>query len=120
MNPPWENDDGSTNTQGFLEAYKADDNVFWRADVGHIQNVLDDLIYRLEGFEKIRVFLNHAGRGESVHLAVQRVANAILEEGPFPEWHRQMMRLHRDQWPTLWTALDELVHAATGRVPLRK
>lgn len=30
--PPWENDDGSTNVEGFLGAYAADDNTFWRAD----------------------------------------------------------------------------------------
>jgi hypothetical protein len=44
----WENPDGSTNVDGFLEAYKHDDNTYWRADPGHIQNVLDELIQRLE------------------------------------------------------------------------
>jgi hypothetical protein len=41
---PWENEDGSTNADGFLEAYEADSNTFWRADIGHIMNVLDYLI----------------------------------------------------------------------------
>jgi len=46
--PPWENEDGSTNVDGFLAAYAADDNTFWRCDLGHIMNVLDDLIDRLD------------------------------------------------------------------------
>jgi hypothetical protein len=47
MLTPWANDDGSTNVEGFLAAYAADDNTFWRAETGHIQNVLDELIARL-------------------------------------------------------------------------
>ena len=46
---PWENEDGSTNVEGFLEAYEKDDNVFWRADIGHIQNVLESLIDEVNG-----------------------------------------------------------------------
>jgi len=45
---PWENEDGSTNVEGFLEAYAENDNVFWYADTGHVQNVIDDLIARHE------------------------------------------------------------------------
>jgi hypothetical protein len=41
---PWENEDGSTNVQAFLAAYEKDDNTFWRADMGHVMNVLDWLI----------------------------------------------------------------------------
>jgi hypothetical protein len=48
MSNPWEYADGSTNVDGFLAAYAEDDKVFWRADSGHIQNVLDELIDRLE------------------------------------------------------------------------
>jgi hypothetical protein len=36
-----------TDVDGFLAAYEADDNIFWRADIGHIQNVVDELINRL-------------------------------------------------------------------------
>lgn len=45
---PWENADGSTNVDGFLKAYAEDDNTFWRAETGHIQNVLDTLLDRLD------------------------------------------------------------------------
>ena len=48
MSEPWMYQDGSTDVDGFLEAYEKDDNVFWRADMGHIMNVLDALIERLE------------------------------------------------------------------------
>jgi hypothetical protein len=45
---PWENEDGSTNVDGFLDAYAEDDNIFWRVELGHIQNVLDALVERIE------------------------------------------------------------------------
>lgn len=41
---PWLNEDGSTDTDGFLRAYSVDGNVFWDADQGHVMNVMDDLI----------------------------------------------------------------------------
>jgi hypothetical protein len=46
--PPWENEDGSTNVDGWIAAYKEDNNTFWRAEQGHIMNVMDELIDRLE------------------------------------------------------------------------
>jgi len=45
---PWENEDGSTNVDGWLAAYADDDNTFWRTEQGHIMNVVDELIDRLE------------------------------------------------------------------------
>ena len=45
--PPWVNDDGSTNVDGWLAAYAEDSNTFWRTDSGHIMNVVDELIERL-------------------------------------------------------------------------
>lgn len=48
MKRPWENEDGSTNVDGWLAAYAADDNTFWRTEPGHIMNVVDELIDRLE------------------------------------------------------------------------
>jgi len=33
-----------TDVDGFLTAYRTDDNVFWRAEQGHVQNVLDELV----------------------------------------------------------------------------
>jgi len=48
---PWENEDGSTNVDGWLAAYAADNNNFWRTDTGHIMNVVDALIERLDVWE---------------------------------------------------------------------
>ena len=45
---PWENEDGSTNVDGFLKAFSEDDNVFWRMPSGHHLNVIEELIERLE------------------------------------------------------------------------
>jgi hypothetical protein len=47
-NCPWENPDGSTNVDGWLTAYAEDDNTFWRTESGHIMNVVDELIGRLD------------------------------------------------------------------------
>ena len=40
-------DNAPTNVDQFLEMYKENDNVFWYVSQGHIQNVLDELINRL-------------------------------------------------------------------------
>ena len=49
---PWVNADGSTNVNGWLAAYADDDNTFWRTDTGHIMNVVDALIERLDGVKE--------------------------------------------------------------------
>lgn len=45
---PWINKDGSTNVDEFLRAYEVNDSVFWASESGHHQNVIDELIDRLE------------------------------------------------------------------------
>lgn len=44
---PWVDANGATDVDAFLAAYAEDDNNFWRADIGDIMNVLDELIERL-------------------------------------------------------------------------
>lgn len=44
-----------------------------------------------------------------VYEAATKVARAIRNEGPQPEWHRGVMERHRQEWPTLWKALDDLL-----------
>ena len=34
---------------------------------------------------------------------------AIMDEGSHPLHHRQVMARHRQEWPVLWKAVDELV-----------
>jgi hypothetical protein len=50
---PWLNEDGSTDVDGFLRAYAIDNNTFWRCDQGHIMNVLDELIDRLDSYPSV-------------------------------------------------------------------
>lgn len=45
--PPWIDEDGATDPEGWIAAYLDDDNVFWRTDTGHLMNVIDYLIDRL-------------------------------------------------------------------------
>jgi hypothetical protein len=45
---PWLDENFCTDVDGFLAAYAKDDNVFWKVDTGHLQNVIDTLIERLE------------------------------------------------------------------------
>ena len=46
--------------------------------------------------------------------AALAVLHAIANPGPHPDYHRQVMELHRAEWPTLWRALDDLSRAAGG------
>ncbi len=41
----WDND-APTDVDRWLEIYSQDSSLFWSCSVGHIQNVLDELIYR--------------------------------------------------------------------------
>jgi hypothetical protein len=92
MTDPWENEDGSTNVEGFLAAYAEDDNTFWRAAQGHIMNVLDDAIDRLETATRHR----DAWRADAKQLA-GAVVKHIARYGVLYD-------------PDLRTALDD--HAA--------
>lgn len=48
---------------------------------------------------------------ERMHAAVEAVVNAWAVSGPHPEYHRfEQARLGR-KWPTLQTAITNLVHA---------
>ena len=34
------------------------------------------------------------------------VREAITNEGSHPSFHRKVMRKHKEEWPTLWAALE--------------
>ena len=40
---------------------------------------------------------------------INEIVNAIIVEGPRPDYHRSLLKRHRSQWPTLWAALDKLI-----------
>lgn len=44
----------------------------------------------------------------SLRIAIDRVVEAIENEGPNPKWHRRILYTHRTQWPYLWKCLDML------------
>ena len=48
---------------------------------------------------------------------IERVRNAIQNEGQHPPLHRELMRRHRLEWPTLWRALDELLIVPPAQEP---
>jgi len=54
VNDYWtpEDDAKGTNVDRWLELYTKDDNNFWRSACGHHQNVIDELIDRLEQADK--------------------------------------------------------------------
>lgn len=41
--------------------------------------------------------------------AIDEVRQAVRVEGSHPDHHRQVMRRHRQEWPTLWAAIDALI-----------
>lgn len=50
----WTDEDEAkgTDVDRWLEIYAKDDNMFWISSAGHHQNVIDELIYRLEQADK--------------------------------------------------------------------
>jgi hypothetical protein len=89
MSDPWVNDDGSTNVDGFLAAYEVDDNVFWAAANGHVQNVLDEVIERAKRAQDAALQAGRErqyARDEARHLR-QELRGVLDNEGlPYPEW----------------------------------
>lgn len=43
----WDNSE-PTDVDRWLEIYAQDDNVFWATDTGHLMNVIDELIERIQ------------------------------------------------------------------------
>ena len=46
---------------------------------------------------------------ERFHALINNLANAIEIQGPSPAYHLSMMERHRNEWPTLWRAIDALL-----------
>lgn len=51
-------------------------------------------------------------RNSELQKAAEQVARAIMDEGIMPGYHHEVMARHRQEWPTLWRALDKLVRRA--------
>jgi hypothetical protein len=44
-----------------------------------------------------------------VTVAIERVRDAIENEGINPEYHREVMRTFQQEWPSLWRAIKHLL-----------
>jgi hypothetical protein len=43
--------------------------------------------------------------------ALQKIEDAIVEEGKMPSYHKQVMERHRMEWGTLHNAIDDALKA---------
>ena len=44
-------------------------------------------------------------------VAAEGIKSAIEEEGPHPDFHWRIVHRHGREWPTLWTAIENLMRA---------
>jgi hypothetical protein len=76
----WDNSE-PTDVDRWLEIYAQDDNLFWATDTGHLMNVIDELIYRLETQKPktIREIITYLKTTPAVTLSGQGGAYELLE-----------------------------------------
>ena len=76
----WDNSE-PTDVDRWLEIYAQDDNLFWATDTGHLMNVIDELIYRLETQKPktIRKIITYLKTTPAVTLSGQGGAYELLE-----------------------------------------
>jgi|694.fasta_scaffold27312_14 hypothetical protein len=48
---------------------------------------------------------------QRLRAAIQKIEQAIVEEGKMPSYHKQVMTRHRMEWGTLHNAIDEAIKA---------
>lgn len=51
----------------------------------------------------------------NLEKATTELVKAIRDKGAVPQYHNHVMRKHRDEWPTLWQAIDNIVKAHNTR-----
>lgn len=49
-----------------------------------------------------------------LHAACIELAGAVLDVGPNPNHHQAVMARHRQEWPTLWRAIDGIINVPRG------
>lgn len=76
----WNNNE-PTDVDRWLKIYEQDDNVFWSTDTGHLMNVIDELLYRLETQkpQTIREVTAYLKTTPAVTLSGQGGAYELLE-----------------------------------------
>lgn len=60
----------------------------------------------LDLYDNIDALKSELARKNAV---INQLASAILNEGPEPAYHRQVINLQRRQWPVLWQAIDQVI-----------
>lgn len=48
---------------------------------------------------------------ERLREVIAKLRSAVLDTGPHPEHHAQVMQRHEREWPTLWAAIKDLIEA---------
>ena len=78
----------------------------------------NDIVTRLrlwasvtEGDHVIEELHRAADEIERLRAAIQKIEQAIVEEGKMPPYHRSVMKRHRMEWGTLHNAIDEAIKA---------
>jgi len=78
--------------------------------------VANDIVTRLR--DERRVWVSEsalredaADEIERLRAAIQKIEQAIVEEGKMPPYHRAVMKRHRMEWGTLHNAIDEAIKA---------
>lgn len=56
-----------------------------------------------------KVSLEAADEIERLRVLIAGIQTAIFNEGRNPEYHQQVMRRHRSEWPALWSTIDKLM-----------
>jgi hypothetical protein len=72
----------------------------------------DSIVTRLRGQRTNSVLCEQAADEiERLRAAIQKIEQAIVEEGKMPPYHRSVMKRHRMEWGTLHNAIDEAIEA---------
>jgi SPX domain protein involved in polyphosphate accumulation len=75
--------------------------------------VTDDIVTRLrEKYSgQLPICSEAANEIERLRAAIQKIEQAIVDEGKMPPYHRAVMKRHRMEWGTLHNAIDEAIKA---------
>lgn len=73
----------------------------------------DDIVTRLrEKYSgQLPICSEAANEIERLRAAIQKIEQAIVDEGKMPPYHRAVMKRHRMEWGTLHNAIDEAIKA---------
>lgn len=51
---------------------------------------------------------------EALKDAIDKLHDAVYDQGSHPSHHAHVMARHRAEWPSLWAAIDALLKAVEG------